>query len=191
MLTVNLLLTQSLHYIRAISSVMDLSMYFQLGQDVAAEAEEEVAEEATEAEEAVVMEEIEREVTMISHVTIVIKPAISAGTAQTMRVEAEAAATDAAVVAITGAVMTEHAITVAKKVIYRTIAHKVVAVVEEEMVAVAAGAAAETAAEVEGGIEMPVVETTIERRKSPGASDTNLKGMPYEHAHEINRLGSL
>jgi len=153
-------------------------MYSQPDQDVVAEVEAEeaaVEEVATEeAEEEAVMEETEREaaITMTPlRATIAIKQVISAGTAQTMKEEAVAEAVDVVdAVAITAALMTEHATTVVKRVIYRTIVHQVVAVVDAE-VEVTEITEDEAEVEVEGGIEMTKVAMTIERKHSTSETD--------------------
>jgi len=160
----NLLKMPSPNYIKQISSEMVLLMYSLPGQDVVAvvvEVEEEDSEveeeEDTEEEVAVAVDTTETEemieaavaaavtITMILSATIATRPAILVGIVLRTTVKVAVAVVD------TDAMMTEHAITVVKKVTCPSNAHKVA--VEEE----------EGEEEVEGeGTEMKMVVMIID-----------------------------
>jgi len=158
----NLLKMPSPNYIKQISSEMVLLMYSLPGQDVVAvvaevEEEDSEVEEEEDIEEEVAVDTTETEemieaavaaavtITMILSATIATRPAILVGIVLRTTVKVAVAVVD------TDAMMTEHAITVVKKVTCPSNAHKVA--VEEE----------EGEEEVEGeGTEMKMVVMIID-----------------------------
>jgi len=158
----NLLKMPSPNYIKQISSEMVLLMYSLPGQDVVAvvaevEEEDSEVEEEEDTEEEVAVDTTETEemieaavaaavtITMILSATIATRPAILVGIVLRTTVKVAVAVVD------TDAMMTEHAITVVKKVTCPSNAHKVA--VEEE----------EGEEEVEGeGTEMKMVVMIID-----------------------------
>ena len=192
----NLLKMLSHHYIKQISLVMVQLMYSPLDQDVVVvvtevEEEEEVVEEVVIEEAEVVavdteimIEEVVVDTTMTSHVTTVIKRVILVEIVQTMRdktevvvavVATEVAAVVVAVDTTAVEVMTEHATTVERPVIYLMIAHKkaqaAVVVVEEDLIMEVIEMAVET---IE---EMMTEKRTIDHY--PRLGEKNLKGVYF------------